>query len=63
MSARKLTKLDHELLEALKAFQDCMRTYGEWDEGCFYYAGRIASELQDVIVKAETAIQKAEGKA
>jgi hypothetical protein len=47
--------------EALKLIVDALEQYGSWDEGCFYYNGKSASELQEPIAKARAAIARAEG--
>lgn len=50
-----------DLLEALTKLVARIEGHGSWDEGCFYYAGRSASELQDPLKKALAVIAKAEG--
>jgi hypothetical protein len=59
---RALIAAAPELLEALKKFQDAMLRFGNWDDGCFYYNNRSASELQRPIEAAWVAIAKAEGR-
>ena len=49
------------LLESLQQFLGCMELSGQWDDGCFYYSGMAAPELQDVIFKARAAVKKARG--
>jgi hypothetical protein len=48
-----------ELLQSLYSFLAVMHKYGNWDDGCFYYMGTSASELQDSIISARSAIVKA----
>lgn len=45
---------------ALKLLVERIEANGEWDDGCFYYNGRSASELQGPLDRAHTAIAKAE---
>jgi hypothetical protein len=40
------------LRDCLLMFQDCMDQFGQWDDGCFYYGGRSAPELQRAIAQA-----------
>ncbi len=47
-----------DVREALVLFLDAMDTHGNWDDGCFYYAGRSASELQRPIELARTALSQ-----
>lgn len=51
--------LKADLLEAMTLFLSRMDRFGNWDDGCFYYEGRAASELQEPITLARTAIAKA----
>jgi len=50
------------LRNALQMFVAHMVEYGIWDDGCFYYNGRSASELQEPITAAKAALKTAEGK-
>lgn len=36
--------------------------YGEWDDGCFYYRGTSASELQEPLQKGRAALARVGGK-
>ena len=51
-----------ELLTAVDLFLDRMNRFGYWEDGCFYYGGKSASEFEEVISRATEAIDKAEGK-
>jgi hypothetical protein len=53
-SAPELHKSTNELMAVLHRF-------GEWDDGCFYYAGKAATELQRPMRSVCDAIAKAEG--
>ncbi len=50
------------LLDACKLVLSRLQINGEWDDGCFYYNGKSASELQDPIARLQQAIALAEGK-
>ena len=50
-----------DLLAALRLFMARMNERGDWDDGCFYYEGRSASELQEPIRAARAAIALATG--
>lgn len=63
MDNARLWSAAPDLLEALKMFVQRMAMHGEWDDGCFYYSKKSASELQEPIIDAWAAIAKAEGKA
>lgn len=39
----------------LKGFLDAMMKYGNWDDGCFYYNGTSATELEMPIKQAQQA--------
>ena len=52
-----------DLVAALEAFQNRMDTFGSWEDGCFYYNGRSASELQQPIEQARAVLKKARGEA
>ena len=45
------------LREALQMFKKRLLTHGEWDEDCFYYAGKSASELEEPLNLAEQALK------
>jgi hypothetical protein len=54
------------LVEALERVKVTIERFGEWDEGCFYYKGVTASELEDplrIIDALLAAIQKDAGAA
>lgn len=42
--------------KALEAFMSAMKTHGQWDDGCFYYSRRSASELEHPMRLASTAL-------
>jgi hypothetical protein len=48
------------LLAALKLFAERIEQSGEWDDGCFYYGGRSAPELQEPLSLALDAVTRAE---
>lgn len=48
-----------EMLSAPTMFVERIEANGNWDDGCFYYGGRSASELQAPLEKAKAAIAKA----
>jgi hypothetical protein len=50
------------LLDACKFILSQLQSNGEWDDGCFYYNKKSASELQDPIERLQRAIAQAEGK-
>lgn len=50
-----------ELLEAANLMRAALQKYGDWDDGCFYYNGKSASELQSPIASLGAAIAKATG--
>lgn len=47
-----------EPLKALEMIKTCLLTHGEWDDGCFYYAGHSASELEEPLNLIKAAIEK-----
>lgn len=49
------------LLDACKLTLERLQRHGDWDDGCFYYNGKSASELQDPIAQLQFAITRAEG--
>jgi len=49
-----------KLLEACKLIKERLLSHGEWDAGCFYYAGISASELEEPLKLLATAITEAE---
>lgn len=50
-----------ELLEAASLIRAALQKHGEWDDGCFYFGGKSASELQYPIAALTAAIAKATG--
>lgn len=50
-----------DLYAALEAFVERMQSHGDWDDGCFYYGGKSASELQEPIRLARAALAAARG--
>lgn len=52
----KLTEHRDKLLAACKLIEKRLLTHGEWDDGCFYYAGHSASELEEPLGKLKAAI-------
>lgn len=53
---------DPGLLGLVRMFYDKIEQGGEWDEGCFYYRGTSASDLEEPLTLARDAIGKATGK-
>lgn len=49
-----------KLVEALKTTQTRLLNHGEWDEGCFYYAGKSASSLEEPLNLMKQALKEAE---
>ncbi len=49
-----------KLLEACKTIETRLLNHGEWDEGCFYYAGTSASALEEPLGLLKAAINSAE---
>lgn len=45
-----------ELLAAAKSIQSQINRGGNWEDGCFYYNGRSASELQGPMIRLSDAI-------
>jgi hypothetical protein len=52
-----------DLVKALESFIAVTHEHGTMDDGCFYYAGRSAPELQQQIESACAALAKAKGSA
>jgi hypothetical protein len=50
-----------EAVEALTLMRDRLLQNGEWDDGCFYYHGTSASELQEPLALADAAIRSLTG--
>jgi len=50
-----------EMLAACEMIKKRLLTHGEWNEGCFYYANRSASELEEPLELLAAAIAKAKG--
>ena len=48
-----------KLVEALKTTQTRLLNHGEWDEGCFYYAGKSASSLEEPLNLMMQALKEA----
>ena len=44
-------------LAALRMFVERITANGEWDEGCFYYHGTSASELQEPLRLAKSVLE------
>lgn len=67
MTANKHTPdwnvLGPELLEAANLVRAALVKHGEWDDGCFYFGGKSASELQSPLAALTAAIAKAGGAA
>lgn len=57
---QELSALNAELLSLVYDFMHRMESFGNWDDGCFYYNGAAASELQRPIEIAQEVIAKAE---
>lgn len=47
-----------ELAAALSLFIEKMDRFGEWDEGCYYYQGHSATELQEAIKDGRVAMAR-----
>lgn len=45
------------LRKVLTAVVARLEEHGNWDDGCFYYAGRAAPELQDPLMNAKKALK------
>lgn len=50
-----------ELIEAANMMRTTLQMHGEWDDGCFYYGGMAASELQGPISSLSAAISRVRG--
>jgi hypothetical protein len=48
-----------DITAALRLFVERIEANGEWDDGCFYYGGTSASELQEPLRLAQAALAKA----
>ena len=46
-----------DLEDVIRAMIECLERYGNWDDGCFYYAGRSASELQEPLLAARDVLE------
>jgi hypothetical protein len=46
---------------AATAMLEVLLRFGEWDDGCFYYAGRSAPELERPMRELTAAVAKARG--
>ena len=49
-----------DLLAACEITKKRLLIHGEWDDGCFYYAGISATELEEPLKLIKAAIAKAE---
>lgn len=58
----KLIAAAPALLDACKLTKKRLLTHGVWDDGCFYYAGCSAPELEEPLEKLTDAIEQAETK-
>ncbi len=54
-----LRQREARLREALQGFTACMRRYGAWEDGCFYYNGRSATEFQRPMEQASELLKEA----
>ena len=52
-----------DLLAALESLHAALNHHGEWDDGCFYYNGHSASELQHHLRECQSVMSKARGQA
>lgn len=52
----KMVAASPRLLKVAQAFLSFMARFGNWDDGCFYYNGTTASELEKPIQEAEAAL-------
>lgn len=50
-----------ELIEAANLMHAALQKHGEWDDGCFYYGGKAASELQSPISSLVAALSRMRG--
>jgi hypothetical protein len=48
--------------DVIRMFMDRMDRFGKWEDGCFYYGGKSASELQEPIEQAVTVLRSEEAK-
>jgi len=51
-----------EMRRALTMFRERIMQHGEWDDGCFYYRGTSASELQEPLRLAAALTSAPEGR-
>ena len=49
-----------DTLNALREFVETIESFGEWEDGCFYYHQHSATELELPLKQARAAIAKAE---
>lgn len=47
----------NELAEIVEMFRSRIKQRGEWDDGCFYHNGTSASELQEPLRRAQSALE------
>jgi len=57
----KLIRETPSVVDALASLHAALEKHANWDDGCFYYNGKSASELQEPLAKARAALQRAEG--
>ncbi len=55
---RQKDELIRDLVEAATLTLSRLQADGDWDDGCFYYNGTSASELQLPIEKLQSALKK-----
>ena len=56
--AKEIARLKEQGKKFSATFLDRMNKYGQWEDGCFYYNGTCASELQEVIDMAKQALKE-----
>jgi len=56
----ELRELNAELLALAYRFMGHMDSFGDWEDGCFYYNGTAAPELQGPIEAGRALIAKSE---
>jgi hypothetical protein len=45
-----------ELVRIVCDFQVIMAVHGDWVDGCFYYSGKSASELESIIQRSRAVL-------
>jgi len=63
MSNEGLRQLIGEMVKGLELFRSRVEENGNWDDGCFYYRGTSASELQEPLTVVKGLIARARGAA